>query len=69
MDYIMAKRHRSSEPIPWLPVDSRIIPPIFSFGHVSGAAKVFLQIEMVLSVGVVLGTLVIVFLKALSYFL
>jgi hypothetical protein len=58
----MAKRHRS-EPISWLPIDSRIIPHIFSFGHVKGITKLFLQVEMVLSVGVVLGTLIIVFLR------
>lgn len=64
IDYIMAKRRRSAkEPVPWLPIDSRLIPHLFSFGHVKGIAKVFLQVEIVLSVGVVLGTLVIAFLR------
>ncbi len=59
----MAKRrHTDKDPVPWLPIDSRIFPSIFSFGHVKGIAKLFLQIEMMLSVGVVLGTLVIVIL-------
>ncbi len=58
----MAKRHRYA-PIPWLPIDSRIIPHIFSFGHVKGVAKLFLQVEMVLSVGVVIGTLMVVLLR------
>ncbi|MBI3577489.1 hypothetical protein HY086_05625 [Candidatus Gottesmanbacteria bacterium] len=57
----MAKR--AKEPISWLPVDSRIFPHIFSFGHVKGTARLFLQIEMVLSVGVVVGTLIVVVLK------
>lgn len=60
-DYIMAKR--AKEPIPWLPIDSRIIPHIFSFGHVKGIAKLFLRIEMVLSVGIVVGTILIVVLR------
>ena len=67
-DYIMAKRRRpAKQPIPWLPIDSRIIPHIFSFGHVKGITKVFLQIEMVLSVGVVIGTLIIVFLRMRNF--
>lgn len=61
-DYIMAKWRRSA-PIHWLPFDSRLILPIFSFGHVKGVARLFLQVEMVLSVGVLFGTLTIVILR------
>lgn len=41
----------------WLPIDSRLVLPLFSFGHVHGVAKIFLTIEMTLAVGVVLGSL------------
>lgn len=58
-------RHSLEKPIPWLPIDSRIFPQIFRFGHVKGTARIFLQIEMILSVGVVIGTLLIVYLKLL----
>ena len=60
----MKRRRRSSlHPIPWLPIDSRLIPPIFSFSHVHGAARIFLEIEIVLAVLVVVGTLVILGLR------
>lgn len=72
-NFIMAKRRRSvyrrpsaGEPISWLPIDSRIVPHLFSFGHVKGIARLFLQIEMALSVGVVLGTLAVVVLSILQ---
>lgn len=54
--------HRES-PEFWLPVDSRIIPHIFSFGHVSGVARIFLSVEIVLTFFVVLCTLLLVVLK------
>lgn len=44
-------------PVSWLPVDSRLIPPLFSFTHVRGIAKIFLTVEMVLAFAVVIGTL------------
>ncbi len=53
------KRKRSSVKdvsTSWLPIDSRLILPLFSFGHVHGVAKIFLMIEMTLAFGVVLGT-------------
>lgn len=59
----MRKRSRSTQEISWLPIDSRLLPHILSFGHVKGAARLFLQIEMVLSALVVLGVFVIVFVK------
>ncbi len=49
-------RKPHDEPVSWLPVDSRLFFPIFSFGHIRGAAKLFLIIEMVLAVSVVIGT-------------
>lgn len=51
------------QPVSWLPVDSRIIFPLFSFGHVHGVARVFLTIEMALAVAVVVGTLGMCVLK------
>ena len=43
-----------------LPIDTRILPDIISFGHVHGVAKLFLQIEIILSLLVVIGTLILV---------
>ena len=40
----------------WLPVDTRIFPDIISFRCVKGPLRVFLQIEMVLSLLIVIGT-------------
>jgi len=57
--------HRSKQSDTWLPIDSRLIPPLFSFGHVHGVAKVFLTVEMVLAFGVVVGTL---FMIVIHYF-
>lgn len=54
---------RSETPIHWLPIDSRLVFPLFSFGHVRGAAKIFLTIEMILAVGVVVGTLILLLLR------
>ena len=51
------------KPISWLPVDSRLFLPLLNFGHVKGLARVFLEIEIVLSLLVVLGTLAIVVLR------
>ena len=52
-----------SKPIFWLPIDSRLLPSILHFGHVKGLARVFLEIEIVLSLLVVIGTLVVVALR------
>ena len=52
-----------NKPISWLPVDSRLFLPLLNFGHVKGLARVFLEIEIVLSLLVVLGTLAIVVLR------
>ncbi len=46
-------------PISWLPVDSRLFSPFLSFGLVQGFARLFLEVEIVLAVLVVVGTLVI----------
>lgn len=51
------------KPISWLPIDSRLIFPLFSFGHVRGIARIFLTVEMILAVSVVLGTFFVVFLR------
>ena len=52
-----------NKPISWLPVDSRLFLPLLNFGHVKGLARVFLEIEIVLSLLVVLGTLTVVVLR------
>ncbi len=54
--------HNHSEPIAWLPIDSRIIPFI-SFTHVRGMARVFLIVEMVLSVAMLIGAFLLVLLS------
>lgn len=48
--------------ISWLPIDSRLIFPLFTFGSVRGVAKIFLTLEMILAVGVVLGSVVLLVL-------
>ncbi|MDP1722860.1 MAG: hypothetical protein Q8L37_06670 [Candidatus Gottesmanbacteria bacterium] len=53
----------SSHPTPWLPIDSRLIPPLFSFGHVRGIARLFLIIEILLALLVVMGTILVVVIK------
>lgn len=50
---------RAHKPIPWLPIDSRLI----SFSHVRGVAKLFLILEMVISVLMVVGTVILAVLK------
>ena len=54
---------RRSGPVNWLPIDNRLIPHIFSFGRVKGIARVFLQVEMMLSIAVVFGSLVLFILQ------
>lgn len=53
------KRVHLEQPVSWLPVDSRLVLPLFSFGHVHGVAKFFLTIEMALAICVVCGTFVV----------
>jgi hypothetical protein len=57
-----ARVRRDNVPISWLPIDSRLFP-FFSFSHVHGIARVFLIIEMSISVAMVIGTLCIVCLR------
>lgn len=47
---------KSKKPIAWLPIDSRLILPFISFGHVKGIARLFLEIEIMLSILIVIGT-------------
>ncbi|MBI5018775.1 hypothetical protein HZB58_00700 [Candidatus Gottesmanbacteria bacterium] len=60
------RQTHTSGSINWLPVDSRLILPLFSFSHVRGAAKLFLTVEMVLALGVVIGTLAVMILHYLA---
>lgn len=57
---------RTYEQPAWLPIDIRLIPDIFAFSHVKGLARLFLQIEIISSVCVVVGTLAMVVLKILQ---
>lgn len=45
-----------------LPIDTSILPNILSFGRVKGLARLFLEVEIVLSTLVVCGTLFLVFI-------
>jgi len=47
----------------WLPIDIRLIPDIWSFGHVKGVARAFLELELTFSCLVVFGTLYLVVSK------
>lgn len=53
------KKKLKEEPVSWLPVDSRLFLPLLNFGHVKGLARLFLEIEIILSVVIVLGTMVL----------
>ncbi|MBI5449239.1 hypothetical protein HY948_02870 [Candidatus Gottesmanbacteria bacterium] len=53
------------KPVSWLPVDSRLFLPLLNFGHVKGLARIFLEIEIILSLLVVIGTCAIVVLRLL----
>lgn len=46
-----------------MPVDSRLFGSFLSFGNVHGVARIFLEVEMILAVLIVLGTLVMSVLK------
>jgi hypothetical protein len=59
-------RKKSTQPVAWLPIDSRFLPDIIRFGHVKGIARLFLIVEIFLAVLVVIGTLSLVFLKAIG---
>ncbi|MCX6791776.1 MAG: hypothetical protein NT149_01945 [Candidatus Gottesmanbacteria bacterium] len=56
---------RVEKPIPWLPIDSRLVGSFFAFGHVQGIARIFLTVEMILAVLIVLGTLSVILLTVL----
>lgn len=56
------KRRNTSTQPDWLPIDIRLLPPLFSFQKVTGIAKVFLIAEVILAVGVVLGTVLLLLL-------
>jgi len=62
----MNRKRRNSlqdRPVSWLPIDSRLLPPLFSFGHVRGIAKAFLIIEITLAISVVVGTGMLIVLQ------
>lgn len=63
---IYRRTHSPEKPIPWLPIDSRLFPKILSFGHVKGIARIFLEIEITISLVMIAGTLAIVVLTMLG---
>lgn len=58
-------RRKTEQPVSWLPVDSRLFLPILSFSHVKGLARLFLEIEIVLSLLVVIGTIAVLAIRML----
>jgi hypothetical protein len=52
--YLMKKRKVRSSYM--LPIDERLVPDIISFSHIKGVARVFLTLEIFLSILVVAGT-------------
>ncbi|MBI2404984.1 hypothetical protein HYV22_02290 [Candidatus Gottesmanbacteria bacterium] len=62
----MGKQTRRLKAISWLPIDSRLFTPFLSFGRVRGIARVFLQVEIILSLLVVIGVFVMVLMKFVS---
>jgi hypothetical protein len=63
----MSKRIRKTDkPIAWLPIDSRIFFPFFAPTHIHGIARVFLIVEMTLSVLMVVASIILVFIRVLS---
>jgi len=61
----MKKQTRKTKAISWLPIDSRLFP-FFSFGRVKGIARTFLQIEITLSLLVVIGVMVLAAAKLIA---
>ncbi|MDO8451910.1 MAG: hypothetical protein Q7S76_03510 [bacterium] len=55
-----------SDQLSWLPIDSRLIVGLFSFRHVSGVARLFLIVEIVLALLVVIGTLLLLIVRFAS---
>jgi hypothetical protein len=49
--------------ITWLPVDSRLFMPFIGFGRVKGISKVFLEVELALSIFVVTGTVLLMIFR------
>ncbi|MBI4058201.1 hypothetical protein HY408_00370 [Candidatus Gottesmanbacteria bacterium] len=50
---------------PWLPVDERLIPDIFSFTYPKDPwVRIMLAVEMVLAVAAVIGTLILALLPS-----
>ena len=49
--------------IAWLPIDSRLILPFVGFGRVKGISRVFLEVELALSILVVTGTVLLMIFR------
>ncbi|MBI4065142.1 hypothetical protein HY409_02135 [Candidatus Gottesmanbacteria bacterium] len=60
------KSHRET-PALWLPIDSRLFTKFFSFGHVKGLSRVFLEVEIALSILVVFGTVLFLLLTLFGF--
>lgn len=56
------KKRKFSTAAQW-PIDTRVLPDIFSFSHVKGVARMFLLTEISLSVCVVIGTGIMVIIS------
>jgi hypothetical protein len=68
---LISKKHRSvsryhERPIRWLPIHGKYIHPVFNFTSVTGASRVFLEIEITLALLIVAGTFFVVAIKLFS---
>lgn len=66
-----SKKHTSvtryhERPIRWLPIHGKYIHPVFNFKSVTGASRLFLEIEITLALLVAGGTFFVVAMKAFS---
>ncbi|MBU1473111.1 hypothetical protein KKB64_05010 [Patescibacteria group bacterium] len=59
----MRKKVHTSGSLSWLPIDSRLLPPLFSFSYVRGFARWFLIVEMLLATITVFGAVLLIVLK------
>lgn len=63
---IAKKNHAPHGKHKWLPIDSRLIPDIISFGDVKGVARIFLTVEIVLALLIVICASILVIIASLK---
>lgn len=58
--------HDKKRAVRWLPVHSKFYTPFMKFGEVKGIERLFLEVEITLSLLIVLGSLILAVLKVLA---